>query len=53
MMNNNNISISVGAAWSGHGKEYNEKIREAARRMYEQENAYHQQQQDVQQELLQ
>ena len=36
-----------------HGKEFNEKIREADRRMYEQKNAYHQQQQAAQQELLQ
>lgn len=53
-MTNNNISISVGTTWAEHGKKFNEKIREAARRMYEQENAYHQQQQqDAQQELLQ
>lgn len=36
-----------------HRKEFNEKIREADRRMYEQKNAYHQQQQAAQQELLQ
>ena len=52
-MMNNNISISVGTTWAEHGKKFNEKIREAVRRMYEQENAYHQQQQDAQQELLQ
>lgn len=50
MMSNNNISISVGATWAEHGKEFNEKIKEADRRMYEQKNAYHQQQQAAQQE---
>lgn len=53
MMNNHNISISVGTAWAEHGKEFNEKIREADRRMYEQKNAYHQRQQAMQQEQLQ
>lgn len=52
-MNNDNISISVGVIWAEYGKEFNEKIREADRRMYEQKNAYHQQQQAAQQELLQ
>lgn len=52
-MMNNNISISVGVTWAEHGKEFNEKIMEADWRMYEQKNAYHQQQQAVQQELLQ
>lgn len=44
MMNDNNISISVGMTWAEHGKEFNEKIKEADRRMYEQKNAYYQQQ---------
>ena len=52
-MMNNNISISVGVTWAEHGKEFNEKIMEADWRMYEQKNAYHQQQQAAQQELLQ
>lgn len=52
MMNNNNISISVGVAWAENGKEFNEKIREADRQMYEQKNEYYQQQQAKQQELL-
>ena len=52
-MMNNNISISVGVAWAEHGKEFNEKIMEADWQMYEQKNAYHQQQQAAQQELLQ
>ena len=52
-MMNNNISISVGVTWAEHGKEFNEKIMEADWRMYEQKNAYHQQQQVAQQELLQ
>lgn len=49
-MMNNNISISVGVTWAEHGKEFNEKIMEADWRMYEQKNAYHQQQQAAQQE---
>ena len=52
-MMNNNISISVGVTWAEHRKEFNEKIMEADWRMYEQKNAYHQQQQAAQQELLQ
>ena len=52
-MMNNNMSISVGVTWAEHGKEFNEKIMEADWRMYEQKNAYHQQQQAAQQELLQ
>lgn len=52
-MMNNNISISVGVTWAEHGKEFNEKIMEADWRMYKQKNAYHQQQQAAQQELLQ
>ena len=52
-MMNNNISISVGVAWAEHGKEFNEKIMEADWQMYEQKNAYHQQQLAAQQELLQ